>query len=76
MTELKPCPFCGGNAKTYFDVIEKGLFSAFVVAKTQCADCGARISINKSVEDLSTCNYEQDLCNLTVKMWNRRVNNG
>lgn len=33
MTELKPCPFCGGQAK---------MFSAFGT-QVQCTKCGAKV---------------------------------
>lgn len=63
-TELKPCPFCGGEAK--ISVIEKG-FKSIIECTTHY--CGfMRHSFNNGETD------EQVAFRLTIA-WNRRANN-
>ena len=63
MTELDPCPFCGGKAK--WDEKNKA---------PQCSQCKATIpsagGILRKYFDKS--NYRQYM----TALWNRRVNNG
>jgi len=71
MSELKPCPFCGGQAEldfarntsfTYTDVfgktIETGLF---YTAKCRDDSCGCKIGVYKEPQ-------------MAIEAWNRRVN--
>ena len=57
--KLKPCPFCGGEAK-----LEK--VSGFVVAK--CGDCGAE----SGVVGISAEYCANDKA---IEKWNRRIQN-
>lgn len=43
MTELKPCPFCGGEAQA--ELCGKGIFAHWVVI---CDKCGANIQDNNT----------------------------
>lgn len=60
MTELKPCPFCGGKAKLHNEVFAEFCVKVFYV---QCTNCGVRTMKDGFTE-------------YAVKDWNRRVNNG
>ena len=51
MTELKPCPFCGGKAKVCTDVVDtnggiKQVWAFFV----ECVQCGETTGITNSPE--------------------------
>lgn len=69
MGELKPCPFCGGQAElnfastsfTYTDVFGKAMESGFFYT-VKCRDCvcGCKIGI-----------YEEP--QMAVEAWNRRA---
>ena len=63
MTELKPCPFCGGKAK----VIELDPFNRyrgrFHTWGVRCVKCGVEMVSGVSKEDV-------------IKTWNWRADNG
>lgn len=67
--ELKPCPFCGGEAESdsmqAFRELSSGNISDAVAV--YCRDCGAQISICKP--DVPDITIEQ-----VVGMWNTRTN--
>lgn len=57
--ELKPCPFCGGEAQF-------GIESGYV--KVSCKECG--ISTKRLSASVEYCAKQ-----LIAETWNRRVNN-
>lgn len=61
--QLKPCPFCGGEARIYvydhFDEYQGNL----TTYRVECAKCWASVGL-----------YTTD--KKAIEMWNRRVNNG
>lgn len=67
MMELKPCPFCGGEAK-----LKKGFpwqqDKKQAVALVQCTKCGCRTPVNRQ------CAYQAraDVYEYVIKTWNRR----
>lgn len=63
MTELDPCPFCGGKAA--WDEKNKA---------PQCSQCKATIPSAGSIlrKYFNKSNYRQYM----AALWNRRVNNG
>lgn len=61
--ELKPCPFCSGNAKMRIDTA----FGRSEVT-VECENCGARCGYVK--ESVAYCATEKAAAN-----WNRRSNN-
>ena len=61
MTELKPCPFCGGDAYVRMtDLIDGYGCFAMNAAFVQCACCGAR-----------TLEYRDGM--FAIEDWNRRA---
>lgn len=61
-TKLKPCPFCGGEAKAYhegYGFCGKGFVECSCGAQMVCQYDGDSIPIEKAVEN-----------------WNRRADNG
>ena len=72
MDKLKPCPFCGGEAKTIvdYDTVGSGKFlmSAFV----ECTVCGIyqRIRFDASKKQFSDFT---DAFDRAISLWNQRV---
>ena len=61
MAELKPCPFCGGDAiLRTIDVLDEHGCRAIRTGFVQCAGCGAR-----------TLAYRDEM--FAIEDWNRRV---
>ena len=64
MTELLPCPFCGGEA----ELIHGTAYAEDYSSQVQCSKCGAKIKeIHRAVD---YCADEK-----AAEAWNRRVNN-
>lgn len=70
MTELKPCPFCGGEAYYRTPQHEKG--TAFDIMMIECKKCGASpyaVSVYENASD-------SDKKTVIAEYWNRRAENG
>ena len=61
--ELKPCPFCGGNAMLDHDFMEPGM------SYIRCEKCGI-----ESVHFIKSFEVASD--DQAIKYWNRRADNG
>ena len=60
MTELKPCPFCGGEAIIVNEATRKNVYEeAIKGTATGCRNCGCQM-FNRNRE-------------LAIKAWNKRV---
>lgn len=61
-TELKPCPFCGGKAKTAYAINDYNRWGVY------CKECGCTVDVEdwKGVEDT-----EEN----AIAAWNRRAKN-
>ncbi len=71
MTELKPCPFCGGNAHLTFSGTMGDIWKGFIICR--CKGCGASAKgmyyFGKPID--------MDLCDTiggeeAIEAWNRR----
>jgi len=72
MNNLKPCPFCGGEAKTIADYDSVGANEFLMSAYIQCADCGVykRVKFNASSKQFSDYIYAFDQ---VINLWNQRT---
>jgi Lar family restriction alleviation protein len=68
--ELKPCPFCGGEAYYRKPIDEKG--TAMVRVGVECKKCGAYPFSTMIYEGES----EQRKKAVAAKFWNRRAEDG
>lgn len=70
MSELKPCPFCGGEAE--LTITGTPQFGAFIIVK--CMSCGSKSkgSYFRGVEpDWPLEETNGGVCE--IKLWNRRI---
>lgn len=71
MSELKKCPFCGGNASGWYKTVRFGR-----IAYVECDVCGAKskaFTYYATVDDFD----ENDMgVERATTAWNRRVDNG
>ena len=66
MTELKPCPFCGGKAvlrHNYRGILQ---YSFIQCENYECGICGKEYAIGAA--------YSAD--DFAIEFWNRRANDG
>lgn len=69
MTELKPCPFCGGEAKIMYGDNNLRQNRDFRMAFVCCRKCKAKTNISywlNSDKGIENVNY-------VIKLWNRRI---
>lgn len=87
MYNLKPCPFCGGEAKmqmtSYIRI--KSTSGEELLGRTvdiTCGSCGARSGdrnkyrVLTQIDDNGDAVYKEDGRTEAVEEWNRRWNNG
>lgn len=65
---LKPCPFCGGEAK-----FRNECHNDLLIACVKCTDCLASTYANSNSYHGRTLD---ELEEMVIKAWNRRANNG
>ncbi len=68
MAELKPCPFCGGEAEIWYSATRK--YGIAVCCK--CIICRSQGKAYFTGEYMETAEAEE----LAEKAWNRRVSDG
>lgn len=69
MVELKPCPFCGGEA--YYRTPQHESGTAFDIMMIECKKCGASpyaVSVYENASD-------SDKKTAIAEYWNRRAKN-
>lgn len=64
MNELKPCPFCGGEAEVVINKSKQGQ-----TANIHCTHCSCRKTL------LRHPNYEGIIEKEAIEAWNRRADN-
>ena len=71
MADLKPCPFCGGEAKTVvgYDTVGGGEFK--LSAYVQCTVCGIYQRIKFDAYQKQFSDYE-DVFERAISLWNQR----
>lgn len=69
MTEIKPCPFCGGEATLYANWSPNA--NAFFV-NCKCTVCDSSGKGYKSKDDPAEQNWENYACEQAVRLWNSR----
>ena len=62
LSDLKPCPFCGGVAKLYREQGVGGINGSIV----RCEKCGAKAAW-KQMSYTTACDHE------AIEAWNRRA---
>lgn len=67
MTKLKPCPFCGGEARTIKRRLNPNDKFSWWQGKIRCLQCGA------IVEGFSCYEFENECLNIAIENWNMRV---
>ena len=78
MTELKPCPFCGGKA-LYYEGYQRD-DGTFVKGKVVCKKCGCFKTSKGLAEHLGTIYYgfvgseiEKQVSETAIEAWNNRA---
>ena len=66
--ELKPCPFCGGEA--YFRTPQHSRGNTFDIMMVECKRCGA----SPYAVQVNSCNNEENKRAAIARIWNRRAN--
>ena len=82
MTDLKPCPFCGGKARITQLSVSTDVAYTFKSYKIQCPQCGCRINPNEEI--IVKISYsprkgavvDETELNNAIEAWNRRADNG
>lgn len=80
MSELKPCPFCGGSAVFSNILNHCNSHSVGFSFKIECEDCGITTpntySAYFSLGEDGNINPLQDGIKQAINEWNRRADNG
>ena len=71
-TELKPCPFCGGQPKTSVNYRQCGGGDLVLEFAITCSHCGVKRSVTKEVEDAPFDSYI-NMMDKAMELWNNRV---
>lgn len=71
MIELKPCPFCGGEARLYTSA------NGVAVVCTNSIECGCRTRWYMDADDFISAWIKTDKVSVesAIEAWNRRVKN-
>ena len=75
MSELKPCPFCGG--KPYLETNHRAFINAQTakVAFVRCRSCNARTQ-RFELQDFGCTSRSSEANKKAIEAWNRRSEDG
>ena len=71
-TELKPCPFCGGQPRTSVNFRKCGGGDLVLEFAVTCSRCGVNRSITEEVENAPFGSYI-NMMDKAMELWNYRV---
>jgi Lar family restriction alleviation protein len=77
--QLKPCPFCGGEAKVVSSTTQLPFSEEINYFEVTCTKCGITPYFSKEDNLYYKKNHkeiEEKLIQEVIEMWNRRINNG
>ena len=73
MSDLKRCPFCGGNPRTEVEVAQKGDEEDYIDFSIRCVECGVakttRLTIRGFVNFMDVYKAEEQV----TWAWNKRI---
>ncbi|MDO5785566.1 MAG: Lar family restriction alleviation protein [Eubacteriales bacterium] len=79
MPELKPCPFCGGEAIISTSSHDSSHYCVGFVFGIECTECGiqlpGRFKVEFSLRDDGEINILNDERQTAAGLWNRRAKN-
>lgn len=73
--KLKPCPFCGGEAKTEVSYSQFDGAELLLRASVYCRVCGVGKTVKFDAMYKPFENFAEQF-NAVIDMWNRRADNG
>lgn len=79
MTELKPCPFCGGNKIAYSIKTSTSNFKRIYHAAMYCKNChsyGARVMVHPVETNRVVIERNESYEEKAIEAWNRRAEDG
>lgn len=80
MQKLKPCPFCGKNAKIYCLSIENERDTFSKLFKIKCEGCGVEFSkgfrVHAKIDNSGDSTFDAHERDLAIEAWNRRFSDG
>lgn len=73
MTDLKNCPFCGGNPRTKMRFIQMGEGHDVAVFDVQCIECGVGRSVRLQLDKHDSFIDVMASMDKVIEVWNRRA---
>ena len=70
--DLRPCPFCGGEANLYKVYSSKHKYQCWFI-NAYCTVCGARSKPYPAKNDPDETGWNDEACRAASQAWNRRT---
>lgn len=71
-TDLKPCPFCGGEPRTSVSYRQCGGGDLVLEFAVICSHCGVKRSVTEELENAPFGSYI-NMVDRAMELWNERV---